>query len=206
MICWRCDGRLRRAAVGVERVLNGFAVDGCVAACEYEDEARRLVAAVKFSKRIALAEVAAELLADAIPKGLLNRGLGGLPPPVLVPVPPDPWRSRWRGFDSAGEIARHLGERLGLEVRPLLIRQHGRRQVGRHREERLDEPPSVKVKREATVPASAVLVDDVITTGATVGACAHALRMAGADRIVAVAFATSSGRPRGRKGERRKDG
>jgi predicted amidophosphoribosyltransferase len=108
-------------------------------------------------------------------------------PGPVVPVPAGPWRRRWRGFDPAEEIAAALARRADLPLTPCLGRSSGRRQVGRRRSERLTDPPLVHAL--APVPAVALLVDDVWTTGATLAACAAALRAAGCDRIVALALA-----------------
>jgi len=106
---------------------------------------------------------------------------------AIVPVPAAPARLRRRGFDPAGELAAALAERLGSPLEVCLARRGGRRQVGRRRAERIGQPP--RIHATGTVPRSVLLVDDVLTTGATTSACAQALRAAGAARVVAVTFA-----------------
>jgi predicted amidophosphoribosyltransferase len=105
----------------------------------------------------------------------------------VVPVPPAPLRWRWRGFDPAEEIAIALSECTGLPFEPSLRRGRGRRQVGRRRWERLSDPPRVWL--DAAPPATALLVDDVWTTGATLSACAQALRAGGCRRVVGLTLA-----------------
>jgi predicted amidophosphoribosyltransferase len=153
-------------------------VDRAWAAAPYEGVPRRLVVALKFGRRLALAGVAAEAIAARA---------GGEAGGALVPVPADPWRRRARGFDPAAEIARALARRLSLPLSPCLVRHHRRRQVGRARAERLT--CDLGVRAIMTPPAAVLLVDDVVTTGATLGACARALRTAGCEEILAVTFA-----------------
>jgi predicted amidophosphoribosyltransferase len=64
--------------------------------------------------------------------------------------------------------------------------------VGRPRVERLGDPPRVRIACEA--PKHALLIDDVLTTGATLGACASALRFGGAERVTGLTFARSGSR------------
>ena len=105
----------------------------------------------------------------------------------VVPVPTARARSARRGFDPAGELAAALADRAGLRLRPCLARRGAGRQVGRRRAERVGRPPRIHASGEA--PRSALLVDDVLTTGSTLAAAARALRDAGAVRVVAITFA-----------------
>ncbi len=87
-------------------------------------------------------------------------------------VPAAPSRSLRRGFDPAEEIAARLAAVTGLPAAPLR-RANARPQVGRSRSARLSDPPRVwAVGGVSTV----LLLDDVQTTGATLRACAEALR------------------------------
>jgi predicted amidophosphoribosyltransferase len=177
-LCAHCERALRRLSPHWSAVPG---VDETWSAAPYADAARGLVAALKFGARVGLAEDAAAVIAGRAPADLL----GG----SIVPVPGAPGRRRRRGFDSAEAIAGALARRAGLPIVPCLARTQSRRQVGRPRAERVADPPRVRVL--SPPPSQAVLVDDVVTTGATLGACATALRGAGAIRIVAVTLAAS---------------
>jgi predicted amidophosphoribosyltransferase len=177
-LCDQCERGLRGQAPVLSAVPG---IDTTWSAAPYDGTARRLVGAIKFRSRLGLAEDAASLIAGRAPSRLLAG--------AIVPVPAAPARRRRRGFDAAEAIAVELAERTGRPIVPCLSRTQSTRQVGRRRAERLVDPPSVRTVRP--VPAEAVLVDDVMTTGATLGACAVALRSAGTARVVAVTLAAS---------------
>jgi predicted amidophosphoribosyltransferase len=174
-LCAGCEGKIAGARPSRASVPG---VDGAWCAAPYEGAARDLVVALKFASRLALAARAAEAIAVRAPPELFDG--------AIVPVPPAPWRLRRRGHDPAEEIAFALARLTELPFRPVLARTTGPRQVGRRRADRLVDPPWVRLV--ATPPRRAVLVDDVITTGATLGACGRALRSGGAERVVAAAF------------------
>jgi len=179
VLCGGCEAELRASVALLERGLPG--IEMAVAAAEFSGCTREVAHALKFGRRLAMAEVAAEAIRRACPPA----ELGG----TLVPVPPAPWRWRWRGFDPAEEIALALARLTGLECRPCLRRSSGPRQVGRSRSARLADPPRARLRGKP--PREALLVDDVRTTGATLTACAAALRAGGCSRIVALTLAHS---------------
>jgi predicted amidophosphoribosyltransferase len=114
--------------------------------------------------------------------------------PALVPVPLHPRRLRRRGYNQAALIADALARRAGLEIADCLARTgSAATQVGRGRAERRAGPAG-SVDLRAPVPGCAVLVDDVATTGATLAACAAALRVGGSVDVAALVFARTIGR------------
>jgi predicted amidophosphoribosyltransferase len=177
VLCKRCQRQLATAPRVLEPGPPGL--DLAVAASPFDGAARRVVHGLKYARRLTLARIAAEAMLRALPDGESAD--------AVVPVPPGPWRWRWRGFDPAEEIAIALCEIAGLPLEACLRRARGRRQVGRPRFMRLADPPRVWIARKA--PASALLVDDVWTTGATLSACALALREGGCRRVVALTLA-----------------
>jgi len=155
-------------------------VDGVTAALRYRDAARDLVLALKFGRRPPAAIPLGILLADAVLAA-------GRPGDLVVPVPLSTARLRRRGHNQADEIARVLAARTGLsrDPRALVRRRGGPPQSGLSRPARRRGPRGAFVARRDRVEGRCVLlVDDVVTTGATAGACARALRRAGALRVV----------------------
>jgi predicted amidophosphoribosyltransferase len=114
-------------------------------------------------------------------------------PALLVPVPLTPARLRERGFNQARLLAEGLGRELGWPVQSILARTRmGRRQARSGRRERADNVAGafqVIPGRFDRFDGPVLLVDDVITTGATLGECCQALGNAGVPCAGAVSFA-----------------
>ncbi|HYA08462.1 MAG TPA: hypothetical protein VEG24_02665, partial [Gaiellaceae bacterium] len=164
--CRECAGR-------------GLAFACARAAVAYDDSVRRLVAAWKERGLRRLAEDAAELVAERVPRP---------PATVLTFVPPDRARSAERGHHPAERLARSLAGRWQLPCEALLARtREARRQRGLSRVARQRNVARAFTSRG--IAGAVVLVDDVYTSGSTASAAASALLAAGAGRVEVVTFA-----------------
>jgi ComF family protein len=151
----------------------------------------RAVWHLKYRNMPALAVPLASWMAD---------GLGRLPEaaamvrahPLVVPVPLHPRRQVERGYNQAELLARGLaGTALTVAADALVRKRHTAPQVGSGRAERFAHMMSAFdcARPELVLNRAVLLVDDVCTTGATLGDCARALREAGARSVAAVVLA-----------------
>ena len=201
-LCEPCESSLSRlerpycvrcAHPGADRLCEACAssppaFDGIRAVCLFEGAARQLVHSLKYANFRAVAPDMARLLADL---------LGPRPGPgeVIVPVPLHPRRERTRGYNQSELLARTVGKRTGLPVRPGIVRRVR------------NTPPQVSIEnyeeRRSNIEGSfecpnglsgesVLLMDDVVTTGSTMSACAAALKAAGARSVWGLAFARQS--------------
>jgi ComF family protein len=109
---------------------------------------------------------------------------------LVVPVPTATGRVRRRGYDQARLLARDLSRRTGLPRIDCLARSGQTHQVGAGRERRLEQlRQAFRVRRAGAVCGRRILlVDDVVTTGASLESSARALLAAGAGRVEAITF------------------
>jgi predicted amidophosphoribosyltransferase len=174
-LCPTCLDGVRRAPRA--RVPEGL--DAWAAAFVYEGVVREVVARVKYRN----ARAAVPWLAAAAASTARECGFSA---EVVTWAPTTSARRRSRGFDAAELLARAVARDLSLPIARLLDRKAGPPQTGLAAPERRVGPRFV-ARRHA--PPEVLLVDDVATTGATLGAAAIALRDAGARYVVAVTAA-----------------
>ena len=179
---------LGEGAVSAAALAEPPVFDRARAAVLYNPVARKLVSRMKYGDRPELALFCARLMAVAGAALWADR-------PVLVPVPLHRWRLVARRYNQSMELARALGRLTGLEVDPLLVVRHRRtdRQVGLSASARQRNVAGAFRAHAETLERlrgrGVVIVDDVMTTGATVAAVTRALRRAGVERIDVVTFA-----------------
>jgi ComF family protein len=133
----------------------------------------------KFGGKLAVARLLGQLMDDAIRDSAIDL------PGMIIPVPLHGTRLRDRGFNQSRELARYVGKRLGI---PLNIQSVSRfkatpPQMGlpaKDRRKNIRGAFAVNGTIEATHVA---LVDDVVTTGATVGELARVLKLNGVERV-----------------------
>ncbi|MBS1868994.1 MAG: ComF family protein [Actinobacteria bacterium] len=183
LVAPRCERCGLPAPCGPRCPADGAAFERAWAPLAHDGSARELVAALKFRGALPVARLMAAQIAASAPSALLDGA-------TLVPVPSHPARRRARGFDQAALIAAALAARSGLPVAACLRRRGApTRQLGAGRAARRAAAARQLLRVVGAAPARALLVDDVHTTGATLDACARALRAAGVAHVAAVSYA-----------------
>lgn len=166
------------------------AFDQTITACDYTAPQDQLVLALKFGHQLALADLCAALLRDAI----LSQQTTALPD-LLCVVPLSANRLAGRGFNQSMEIARPLARQLGIPLQTTMLKRT------RDTLQQSSLPPEARihnVKQAFTIDTSALeliqgahiaVIDDVITTGMTLHEIATMLKRFGAAKITNYVFA-----------------
>jgi ComF family protein len=173
-LCPRCALPSPGAAVCGRCLSEPPAYDATLAVLAYDFPADALVQALKFRGELALAPFLGKLLLQVVQNQSVDR---------VIPVPLSARRLRERGYNQAVEIARHvLPAKMDVDVcvRP----QDSAPQMQLPYDERQRNVRGAFHCRRALVGASVAVVDDVMTTGATLDELARTLKRAGATRVV----------------------
>lgn len=193
VLCVACLTSMRPARSPKDRftgadpgIVVGESLELAVAAFVHQGATRRALQRLKYGGAAALA---APLASQAVPAlaDLLAMMDGEV---ALVPVPVHPVRRRQRGYNQAALLARELATRSGVPLHDVLVRTRPTaRQHGLNRAARLHNLRGAFGLAESPPGGTAVLVDDILTTSATLEACAEVLRSGGTSRVVGFAIA-----------------
>lgn len=157
--------------------------DGIIAVLPFTGRVRSIVLGLKYRNRRAVTRHLAGLVVNRLVETQAFEGVD-----VVTWAPTSAHRRRERGFDQSELIARTVARQLGLPCRRLLDRTETAAQTGRSRVERLSGPTFVA--RPELAGERVLVVDDVVTTGATLRSARVALAERGAEATL-VAFAAT---------------
>jgi len=140
----------------------------------YQGKFKVILGAYKFKQFVALANYFVYCMNTSL------NDILSMPDTALVPVPPRPGKIKKQGWDQIEYLAGRL-----KNVNRCLKRLHSRTQKELNREERASNLKG-RILCIKQPPKTAILFDDVVTTGATLNACAEALRESGAEKVYAI--------------------
>ncbi len=151
----------------------------------YRQPISGLIVGLKFHHHLPLARLLGHLMADH----LLN--LLDSAPDIIIPVPLHPRRLRERGFNQARELARPMSRGLNIEVRTDIIERFRDKppQVTLSRKQRLKNTCGTFRLRDNPPKGHILIIDDVMTTGATVDELAKVLKREGVEKVDIITLA-----------------
>ena len=185
ILCDRCCNVLNKQKYPAEKMAecDHPPLEVCIAAFPHEAEARKLVHQLKYDTNASVVP----LLAEAISNALIHQPAVRTKIDCVMPVPLHPIRENERGYNQAALLAREVCFQAELELNEhvLVRKKQTTSQIKRSRENRLRAMQGVfsVVHPEEIKDKHILLVDDVITTGATAMACAEVLLNAGAQSV-----------------------
>lgn len=179
--CYRCLQIYR--GVICNRCCASTLLKGVWVATSYEGVAAQLVSRLKFARTQAAARVIAQIMDARLPATSVET--------IVVHIPTAAQRVRQRGYDQAQLIAREFARCRQLPCQALLRRRGHTRQVGANRQQRQKQLRTAFYcpRPERLVGKQILLIDDVLTTGATIEAAAQICIETGAKAVVAATFA-----------------
>jgi ComF family protein len=159
------------------------AFDKAIVLFPYAGKYRKLLSSYKFGKHIALGNFFVEIISKALEEKRSMPEKGILPETVIVPVPARPGKIRKTGWEQVEYLARLLEKNsCGFPVSRCLKRLRSRSQKELDRKNRQTNLKG-RILPTKQIPKIAIVIDDVMTTGSTLDACATALKQGGAQTV-----------------------
>jgi ComF family protein len=187
----RCHGCGLRNACDCYTEL--WAIDRTIALTTYTPPFDRLIADMKFQSKQSIAKILGELMGQQL-SAIIDHEHIDLGQFCLIPVPLSPARFRQRGFNQALSMARSVRKQAGVPIQTIVQRTAAKQsQSLLNRSERLANLKDTYIlnldKNQQKAIHCAILVDDVMTTGATLNTCAALLKQSGFNQVWALVAA-----------------
>ena len=185
LICRECRRKYTRSdAIDQKMKVTGTA--GCYAPLFYEGDVRSSLLRYKFQGQHAYAAVYGEFLSKCIDENKISCD-------IITWVPLSRQRLRSRGYDQAKLLGEEIAQRTGFAIAPLLKKVRNTQAQSRTGDA-VSRRANIKdaytaINADQMIGKSVLLVDDIVTTGATLAECAKTLKAAGAGEILCLAVA-----------------
>ncbi len=178
-LCKKCASKMKELEHGQDSV-NGYTAQ---CAYEYKDEAGKLVRRFKYNDARYLSQFMAQRMVDGLEADYS----------FVTNVPLHKKRRKHRGYDQAELLAKQVAEHSGVPYIEALMRTRNTKTQtkldAKQRQQNMDGAFECTTK----ISGRALLVDDVLTTGATAEECAKVLQESGAQEVVILTFARATG-------------
>ena len=184
-ICRECEEKLPYT-VGDSAMQKFPFIDKCVSPLYYKDKVRASVHRYKFGGCSAYSRRYAALMSDCVENNLDCRSID-----VISWIPLSKKRLRQRGYDQARLLAEEIAAKTGLPCRQQKVKNNGAQSLTRDAKQRRENVAGVYALDDGADVSGLriLLVDDVVTTGATMSEAARILRKAGAKSVFGVTLA-----------------
>jgi ComF family protein len=177
--CYRCN-KLSPLGKTCTTCRGSSQLFGVTVASYYDGAIKELILAFKFNRAHSAATIGASILAPKLTSADYD---------IVTSVPSAPGRYRERGFNQSALLAAALAKQLRLPYSSLLGRLHHGEQIGAGRRDRIEQIKGAFYPVGKFANQRILIVDDVLTTGATLAECALTLKSAGAKRVSAAVLA-----------------
>jgi competence protein ComFC len=183
--CYRCHRATKDYRV-CSKCKNSSSLNRVFVVTDYDNLAKELIHKLKFERGMSASKEIAEIIGSQF--GDLDKNI------IIVHLPTANSRIRQRGYDQAELIAKYFAKQTGLKRKKPLKRNSFSRQVGASRKQRFAQLENAfEIKNQDAINGkNIILVDDVVTTGASIESAAKNLKNAGAKGVDAILFAQVS--------------